>query len=1097
MTPDEIRRVLRSWIGVEVLTPGKVETGGWNAWAQSQAGQVRNRATKAISGEDFWRAPCDEDPPPWSGRDSAERPDDEEDDPVDAAETGPQGRSPRPWYKVVVAAMSADRVMPRLDAVFRDSADEDRVSRKSKGDIFAATAILDEHGMLVPDTLSIASFAWGLGRVLADGPSADVARWDGLEDELIETTAARLRPTDARGRPRPLTWRDLLDVSRTLRDELGIPEDLWTVAPCAVRVVRTEPPQGELLSSFHIGDLVRIEREAKSLPAAAAAYLGVAPPRRPWDALNDRASLSALLDPALFPLGRWPGPGLHPLTLLQQGAVNFIARDLAAGGLAAINGPPGTGKTTLLRDIVAQVMVGRAEQLAAIDDPSKQPIGADLMDYAIVVASSNNAAVENVSLELPLRGKALDESMWGDDGLTYFDRTATHVLGLAQDAPAADRAWGLIAAKLGNTKNRSEFFRRFWSDGDWGLDDWLDRVWSPDRKRFEGRRPSKLALSDPPPRKHEALARWREARVRFVAARDRCFALRDALAAVARDRASLTRLESRLPGLHEARDGRAAEREDAARSLTAAHDLHERFEAEEGTERVRLSAVRDLRPGFLHRLLPTGRWRTHQQRVRERLDAMDGAQAALKLVRNDLNTARAAFDEAEAAWGKAEAELAAAEKRREALRRSCDDVAGEIGSAVPAPDLWSRAEEALQTAAPWNEGAFRDARDALFLAAVRLHHAFVVAGVSRIKPHLNAVAKSGKSPATAQDWGAFFLLVPVVSTTFASIARVFPTLGAASIGWLLVDEAGQASPQHAAGAVWRARRAVVIGDPLQIPPVATTPEKTTARIFENQGADPGPWAAPEQSAQTLADRASPVQGRFPAPDGDPARARITGFPLLVHRRCETPMFEIANRIAYADRMIHATAHGASAIRDLLGPSAWVDVDGPSTDKWVAEEGRLVERAIAELVLRLKRLPDLYVISPFRMTAGNMRTVLARRGGALSSVAEQAAKSWIESHVGTVHTFQGKEAESVVLLLGAGRGAKPGSRAWAGSTPNLLNVAATRAKRSLYVIGNHTLWRGEGVFAEIADLLPPVAAERWSDDIGKGAASRMSNGMLGS
>jgi superfamily I DNA and/or RNA helicase len=78
----------------------------------------------------------------------------------------------------------------------------------------------------------------------------------------------------------------------------------------------------------------------------------------------------------------------------------------------------------------------------------------------------------------------------------------------------------------------------------------------------------------------------------------------------------------------------------------------------------------------------------------------------------------------------------------------------------------------------------------------------------------------------------------------------------------------------------------------------------------------------------------------------------------------------------------------------------------------------------------------------------------------------------------VHTFQGKEAESVILMLGAGRGAKPGSRNWAGSTPNLLNVAATRARRSLYIVGNREQWRGAGVFAEAADLLAVRRPEAW-------------------
>ena len=142
------------------------------------------------------------------------------------------------------------------------------------------------------------------------------------------------------------------------------------------------------------------------------------------------------------------------------------------------------------------------------------------------------------------------------------------------------------------------------------------------------------------------------------------------------------------------------------------------------------------------------------------------------------------------------------------------------------------------------------------------------------------------------------------------------------------------------------------------------------------------------------------------------------------------------------------------------------------------EGRLIAEAIAKLCRGLPAPPDLYVICPFKTPAARLKTLLTDAPGVLPDFNKAQRKEWIAKRVGTVHTFQGKEAEAVILMLGAGRGAKVGSRTWAGDTPNLLNVAATRAKRALYVIGNHQEWQNAGVFAEAAQTLQHCSAREW-------------------
>jgi len=73
-------------------------------------------------------------------------------------------------------------------------------------------------------------------------------------------------------------------------------------------------------------------------------------------------------------------------------------------------------------------------------------------------------------------------------------------------------------------------------------------------------------------------------------------------------------------------------------------------------------------------------------------------------------------------------------------------------------------------------------------------------------------------------------------------------------------------------------------------------------------------------------------------------------------------------------------------------------------------------------------------------------------------------------VGTVHTMQGKEADVVILVLGT-HPDRVGSRQWAANTPNLLNVAVSRARRRLYVIGNRETWGDQKYFDILAASLP--------------------------
>lgn len=985
------------------------------------------------------------------------------------------------WY-VPLGFVKMEPAVERLVTEVQPEAPE---RERGAGVAVLALAAFDEAGRALPSNLLLSSFGWACGRVLA-GEIDHLHAFVDLEGDLRHRLGQALVQLDLDGRKVATSRQRFLEGMTAIMTALGLPADLLERPRVAIRVVG-EPDNDpiEIINSFYLRDLhrVRTALQAGGGGATLAAYLGQTQPARRLDVLADKAVLESLVAPALTPGARWPAPRPAKLVTLQQAAVNAAVRDLADGGLLSINGPPGTGKTTLLRDVIAAVVETRADALVALDDPAStfSPVdlvaesghkrvlyrpSAALTGHGVVVASSNNAAVRNVSAELPLAAAVDDPA-----AIRYFADTARVAQGGDADC------WGLVAAVLGNRKNRSEFVESVWWHPDWGLEKYLAAA----NGRVEAEPPAVVTAEAPPRTRGEARERWRRAQMdyrecksavaRLLAEREQ---MRLALTAAA---ATQQALEDALAAEAAAlADGQAAEqtRDAAALALT-------RAEAALADARRLHDGGAALRPGWVARLVGQDTaWRQSQART---LAVLEQAMADQAGARAEQDAADRRTRDAMARLTLAQTARAEAVDRREALQRLEAKGRTLYGDQI-GPAFWESGHAAIHKASPWADAALIEARDQLFAAALALHRAFLDAAARPMKSNLGLMMdhlKGKRLPSGAAAhldalWDCFFLVVPVISTTFASFDRLMDGLGEASVGWVIVDEAGQAGPQAAAGALWRARRALIIGDPLQIEPVSTVPAGLVRSIFDSRGAHPDVWAAPRASVQTLADAASPLIAAV----GWGADARRIGMPLLVHRRCQEPMFSISNTIAYDGLMVHSTNAAASPIREALAGiapgSCWLDV-ASSSAKWSPREGQVVLDLLQRLAGQGLRDPDLYLIAPFREVADTLRA-LVLRSGVLDrlGVPSKQHRRWGETRVGTVHTFQGKEAEAVILVLGASADASRGSRNWAGGAPNILNVAATRAKKALYIVGRREAWRTAGVFASAAAALPVVSLE---------------------
>jgi hypothetical protein len=172
------------------------------------------------------------------------------------------------------------------------------------------------------------------------------------------------------------------------------------------------------------------------------------------------------------------------------------------------------------------------------------------------------------------------------------------------------------------------------------------------------------------------------------------------------------------------------------------------------------------------------------------------------------------------------------------------------------------------------------------------------------------------------------------------------------------------------------------------------------------------------------------------------------------------MFDLSNAIAYDGLMLDATdpalARSFAGRYPTLPQSKWIDVRSEASQgHWIPTEGAEVDRILAHLHGIGFDFSQVMAIAPFRDVARQ----LAERARQHSGL-----------RAGTIHTAQGKEADIVILVLGSNP-AREGARAWAASRPNLLNVAVSRAKRRLYVIGDRSAWMRHRYFDVLADRLP--------------------------
>jgi len=139
-----------------------------------------------------------------------------------------------------------------------------------------------------------------------------------------------------------------------------------------------------------------------------------------------------------------------------------------------------------------------------------------------------------------------------------------------------------------------------------------------------------------------------------------------------------------------------------------------------------------------------------------------------------------------------------------------------------------------------------------------------------------------------------------------------------------------------------------------------------------------------------------------------------------------------------------------------------------------------------LYVSVEALPPLYIISPFKAVKADLVERLSNlerwrsiAGSAVKLPTKTGLRAWLRKHVGTVHTFQGREQSVVWMVLGCDQQTE-GAANWACAKPNLLNVALTRAQHRFFLIGDVSLWGGKRYFDTAARVMPTITPAAFLD-----------------
>lgn len=255
---------------------------------------------------------------------------------------------------------------------------------------------------------------------------------------------------------------------------------------------------------------------------------------------------------------------------------------------------------------------------------------------------------------------------------------------------------------------------------------------------------------------------------------------------------------------------------------------------------------------------------------------------------------------------------------------------------------------------------------------------------------------------------------------------------------VVIDEASQCDIASVLPMLYRAKRAVIIGDPKQLSHISTISKSQDLSLLQKHGVNMG-WAYSANSLYAVASSLS-----------DPSQI----IQLRDHHRSYGDIIEFSNAEFYDGKLRVATNYDRlKCPRNISAGIRWVDVVGKTIRP--ASGGAYNEPEAIAIVDEVKRLVlangytgSVGVVTPFRAQAERINKEIERNAALKTTLLQKN-----DFLVDTVHKFQGDERDVMFFSPVISQGTGTGALGFLKNTGNLFNVAITRARAVLVVVGD--------------------------------------------